>query len=76
MANGKKQQPKPPETWGVSTADFFFSLREKPIKVVTLDGKVYDGILLGVDKYDIIFKQPDGQLVLMPKHAVKYIIGG
>jgi sRNA-binding regulator protein Hfq len=73
MANGKKQQPKPPAEWGISAADFFFSLREKPVKVVTLDGKVYDGILLGVDKYDIIFRQADGSLVLMPKHAIKYI---
>jgi sRNA-binding regulator protein Hfq len=73
MANGKKQQPKPPEKWGVSSAEFFWDRREKTIKIVTLDGKVYEGLLLGVDQYDIIFRQGDGALVLMPKHSIKYI---
>lgn len=63
----------PSKTWGISTAVFLTALRDKPVQVFTLDGKMYKGMLVGVDTYDVIIKQPNGVAVLIAKHAIKII---
>lgn len=63
----------PPKTWGISAAVFLTALRDKPVQVLTLDGKMYKGMLMGVDTYDVIIKQPNGLAVLITKHAIKII---
>ena len=61
------------KTWGMTSAEFYAGLRDKPVQIVTMDGKVYKGQLVGVDQYDLILKQSNGMLVLMPKHAIKQV---
>jgi sRNA-binding regulator protein Hfq len=72
-ANGQKTNGATPKTWGVTAAEYLAALRDKPIQVITLDGKAYRGTLVGVDTYDLIIKQPNGLAVLIAKHAVKII---
>ena len=62
-----------PRTWGVSAAEFYAGLRDAPIQVMTLDGKLYKGILIGVDVYDVVIKQANGATILLAKHAVKFV---
>ncbi|MBM3127566.1 MAG: hypothetical protein FJ009_02905 [Chloroflexi bacterium] len=62
-----------PKTWGASSAEFYASLRDKPIQIVTLDGKIYKGMLVGVDTYDLTLRQANGAPMLLAKHAVKFI---
>ena len=72
--NGTNGTNKPaPKTWGVSAAEFYAGLRGKSVQVITLDGKVYTGALVGVDTYDLVIKQPNGLAILIAKHAVKLI---
>jgi sRNA-binding regulator protein Hfq len=72
--NGTNGTNKPaPKTWGISATEFYASLRDKPVQVVTLDGKLYKGALVGVDTYDLVIKQPNGLAILIAKHAVKLI---
>ncbi len=61
------------KTWGMTSADFYEALRDKPAQIVTLDGKIYKGQLVGVDQFDLILKQSHGAVLLIPKHAIKYV---
>lgn len=60
-------------TWGVSAAEFYANLRDKPVQVVTLDSKIYKGALIGVDVYDVVIKQANGATILLAKHAIKFL---
>jgi len=62
-----------PKTWGVSSAESYNGLRDKPVQVVSTDNKLYRGVLVGVDQYDLILKQTSGAVILFAKHAVKFI---
>lgn len=62
-----------PRTWGASSAEFYAGLRDAPMQAVTLDGKAYKGVLLGVDTYDVTIKQANGAVILLAKHAIKYL---
>lgn len=66
--------PRPPANWGVSTAAFTNICRYKPIRIVFMDGKAFQGKLVGVDTYDLFLEFADGSTALIPKHAVKYIL--
>ena len=61
------------KTWGVSAAEFYKGLRDQPIQVVTIDGKLYKGNLVGVDVYDLVIQQAAGATILLAKHAVKFV---
>jgi sRNA-binding regulator protein Hfq len=67
---------KPAHVWGVSSREFFDAMQNKPVRVTSIDGKVYAATLIGLDLYDLILKQSDGALILMPKHAIKLIVPG
>lgn len=71
--NQKTNGGSAPKNWGVSAAEFYAALRDLPIQAATLDGKVYKGLLVGVDTYDVIIKQPNGLVVLIAKHAIKFV---
>jgi len=59
--------------WGMSAAEFYAGLRDKPVQIVTLDGKIYKGQLVGVDQYDLLLKQAKGIVILIAKHAIKFV---
>lgn len=71
-----KAVAKSATVWGISSREFYDAAQNKPVRVTTLDGKIYTATLVGVDQYDLVLKQGDGALILMPKHAVKLIVPG
>ena len=62
-----------PKAWGVTAAEFYVGLRDKLVQVITLDGKLYRGLLVGVDVYDLFLKPSSGGVILLAKHAVKVV---
>lgn len=62
-----------PKIWGITSAEFLGVLRGRDVQIITLDGKAYNGVLMGVDTYDVIIRQTNGNMVLIAKHAVKLI---
>ncbi len=66
-------QPHAPKTWGTTSAEFYTVLCDKPVQVTTLDSRVYPGILVGVDTYDLLLHQSSGAVLLIAKHAVKLV---
>lgn len=71
-AKSENATPKPPRTWGLTSAEFLLSLKGKTVSVITMDSKEYRGYLNGVDIYDFLL-EIDGKLNLFAKHAVKKI---
>lgn len=65
--------PAMPKTWGMTSAEFYTGLRDKPVQIVTMDSKVYKGQLVGVDQYDLLLKQTNGVTILIAKHAIKLV---
>ncbi len=61
------------KTWGTTSAEFYAELQNKSVQIVTMDGKIYKGLLVGVDQYDLILKLKNGMLILMPKHAIRLV---
>ena len=68
------EKPQPGKTWGMSAVEFYTALKDKPIQITTLDGKVYRGTLIGVDQYEVFVATPQG-ILLMAKHAIKFAQG-
>ncbi len=62
--------------WCISSREFYDAIHDKLVRVTTTDGKIYTATLVGVDQYDLVLKQGDGALILMPKHAIKLIVPG
>ena len=58
----------------MSTAEFYAALQNKQITIALLDSKAYAGELVGVNRYDLIIELKDGRQMLIPKHAVKYVL--
>ena len=67
---------KRPETWffGPGEADFYTALRGKRIAVVLENGQMLEETLIGADAYHITLKRRDGVTVLLPKHAILYVL--
>ena len=65
--------PSTPKTWGIASAEFYVGLRDRPAQIVTMDSKVYKGLIVGVDQYDLLLKQPSGATILIAKHAIKLV---
>ncbi len=65
-------EPRTPRTWGMTSADFYTALQDKPCAITTLDAKAYRGVLVGCDQYDLMLKQSAG-IVLITKHAIKLV---
>lgn len=65
--------PPPAKMWGMTTAEFYAGLRDKPVQIVTMDGKLYKGLLVGVDQYDLLLKQTGGVTILIAKHSIKLV---
>ena len=79
MSKSNETKPtttKPATGWGISTREFLEQAQNQLVRVTTLDGKTYPATLVGVDQYDLVLKQGDGALILMPKHAIKLIVPG
>jgi hypothetical protein len=58
-----------PERWGISAAAFLDGLALKPIRLKTIEGRLYSGRLVGADRYDLVV-EIDGVATLVPKHAI------
>ncbi len=62
--------------WGLRAKEFYHALRDKPVQITALDGKVYRGVLIGHDQYDVFIRQPSGLTILFTKHSIKLIHEG
>ncbi len=71
-----KQQSKPPEKWGTSAAAFYADCEGKTIHIHLDTGGMLTGMLLGVDRWDIVIQREDETRVLIPKHAIASIEPG
>ncbi len=67
------ESTKPSPYWGLGANDFYRGLANKPVKIIALDGKIYAGTLVGVDQYDLTLRQANELVILVPKHAIKYV---
>ena len=67
---------KPPQHWGTSAAAFYADCEDEQINIHVETGQTLSGVLLGVDRYDLILERDDGAKVLIPKHAVVLIEPG
>ena len=65
--------PKPSPYWGLGANEFYRSLANKTIKITALDGKLYNGTLVGVDQYDLFVRQANGFTILFAKHGLKFV---
>ena len=61
------------ERWGRRSAQFYHDLRDKEVSVAVTTGKIYRGVLIGVDAYNLIIRQASGLELLIHKGAVVYI---
>ena len=68
-----KNTRKSPQVWGKRAAAFYAALVEQPVLVATVTGKVFKGILIGVDVYDLLIRQESGLELLLPKGNVVYL---
>ncbi len=73
QSQGRKAEGKSKSYFGLTSSAYYAALRERSVQIVTLDGKVYGGLLVGVDQYDIFIKQQSGAVVLIAKHAIKTV---
>lgn len=62
-----------PKKWGTMAAKFLAAMRGEFVQIVMLDGKLYKGVLMGVDTYDLIIKQSNDTVAWISKRAVKII---
>ncbi len=65
-----------PYTYGVLSADFYARHVGQSVNVATTTGKIFKGVLIGVDQYDIIIRQETGLELLFSKGNVVYIHRG
>ena len=47
------QKTKLRHVFGMRSAEFYAGLKDKPVRVVFLDGKAMTGTLIGLDQYDM-----------------------
>lgn len=59
---------------GLSAQAFYAACQGGTIQVVFADGKAFQGRLIGVDTYDLLLELKDKNTLLIPKHAVRYIL--
>ena len=75
-SNDTQTPTKPATVWGITSREFYASVQNQVVTITSMDGKLYTLTLVGVDQYDLVCRQKDGPLILMPKHAVKLIVPG
>ena len=68
----KKEEEKPPSHWALTGDEVLKRLQGKHFVLHLLDGEVMEGTLVGYDRYNLTLMRDDG-LLLIPKHAVKYL---
>ena len=78
MTNEQKQDKSPKEKrlgeiWGMTQARYLAGLQGRVITVAFLDGTGVRGTLTGVDTFDIFLERSNGQEIMIPKHAIKYL---
>ena len=61
------------QVFGRRSFEFFQELRDQQVRVATITGQRYAGILIGVDVYDLIIRQANGLEILFPKGNVVYV---
>ncbi len=71
---------KPAETWGLSAAEFYAELQGQVVQVAiavsapTGSGlKLFQGTLVGVDRYDLVLRQETGLRILFNKGHLVYV---
>ncbi len=67
------EKVKTPNVWGKRSNEFYAELEEQPVLVSTSTGKVFKGLLVGVDVYDLIIRQESGLELLIPKGNIVYV---
>ncbi len=67
------EKSKVAQVWGKRAATYYAEMENQPILVAVSIGKVFKGILIGVDIYDIIIRQESGLELLIPKGNIVYI---
>lgn len=71
-----KKPRQAPYTHGVLSADFYARHVGRSVNVATTNGKIFKGVLVGVDQYDVIIRQESGLEMLLSKGNVVYIHRG
>jgi len=71
--SSNKTPARPPEHWGASAASFYADCEGKAITIHLESSTILTGVLLGIDRYDIILEVAGGEKILVPKHAIAYI---
>jgi len=72
-ADGNSDSRKGVQSWGTSTATFYYDIEGVSVKIHLMMGNVLPGVVVGVDTFDLVFKQNGGSRVLIPKHAIAYL---
>lgn len=67
------EKEKTPTVWGKRANDFYAELQEQPVLIASSSGKVFKGILIGVDVYDLVIRQESGLELLIPKGNIIYV---
>ena len=70
--NEAEQQPVQKKYRGITEPDFYRPLYKKTIVLALIDGKIYTGILEGVDRFHLVMQTKQG-LTLFTKHSIKYV---
>lgn len=61
------------QVWGKRANEFYSELQNQRILVSMSNGKVFKGILVGVDVYDIVIRQESGLELLISKGNLVYV---
>lgn len=64
-----------PLKWGTSAARFYARCEGEELAAHLITGEVLMGVLLGVDKYDIVLER-DSVTILVAKHAIAWLEPG
>jgi small nuclear ribonucleoprotein (snRNP)-like protein len=64
---------KAPGAWGVTGTRFIYRLKGQQVLVAVSTGKVFRGLLIGADPYNLILRQESGLEMLVGKGNVIYL---
>ncbi len=66
-------KPKPPQTWGKGSHQFYEEHRGQTVLVGMVTDVVFKGELVGLDTYDIVLRLDSGTEVLIHKGNIVYV---
>jgi len=68
------EKGKTVQYWGLRSATFYERCEGEDITIHLMIGEELRGELLGVDRYDVTLASDDGKTLLIPKHAIAYVV--